>query len=94
MKSELNAHVHRCIHLFIEMEEKDVIYRLVKGFNVFFETSEDALCLGSCLDLGILPGWGLGAASSVSCSWDTTVVASLPRKPRALQWGRGFPWLG
>lgn len=82
MKSELNAHMKRCIHLFIEMKEKDVIYRLVKGFNVSFETSEDALCLGSCLDLGILPGW------------DTTVVASLPRKPRALQWGRGFPWLG
>lgn len=85
MKSELNARIQRCIHLSIEMEEKDVIYRLVKGFNVSFETSEDALCLGSCSDLGILPEWGLGAASSVSCSQDTTVAASLPRKPRALQ---------
>lgn len=38
MESEL-----RCIHLFIEMEEKDVIYRLVKGFYISFENSEDAL---------------------------------------------------
>lgn len=94
MENELNAHMQRCIHLFIEMEEKDVIYRLVKEFYVSFETSEDALCLGRCLGLGILPDWVLGAASSVSCSQGTAVAASLPCKPRALQWGRGFPWLG
>lgn len=92
MESEQNARMQRCIHLYIEMEKKDVIYRLVKVFYISFKTLEDAVCLGSCLDLGILPDWGCGAASSVS--WDTAVAASLPRKPRALQWGRGFPWLG
>lgn len=37
MESQLNAHMQRCIHLFIEMEEKDVIYRLVKGVYIFFK---------------------------------------------------------
>lgn len=55
----MNAHVQRCIHLFIAMEEKDVICRLVNGFDLSFETLEGVLSLGSCADVGMLPGWGV-----------------------------------
>lgn len=36
MESELSAHMQRCIHFFIEMEEEDVIYSVVKGVCIFF----------------------------------------------------------
>lgn len=83
------------------MEEKDIIYRLLKWFDLSFDTSEDALCLGVCADLCVLLGaGGCGGGSFLSllafpAPRDTTATAASPLyKPRAFQWGRGFPWLG
>lgn len=45
----------RDVSISIAMEGKDVIDGVVIGFDLSFETSEDAL--GSCADLSILPGW-------------------------------------
>lgn len=55
--------MQRYIHLFIVVEEKDTICRLVKGFDLSFETPEAAPCLGSCADLSVLPGWRWGVSS-------------------------------
>lgn len=35
--SELSAHAQSCIHPFTAMEDEDIIYRLVKGFDLPFE---------------------------------------------------------
>lgn len=55
--------MQRYIHLYIAVEEKDTICRLVKGFDLSFETPEAAPCLGSCADLVVLPGWRCGVSS-------------------------------
>lgn len=75
------------------MEKKDVIYRLVKGFDLSFETSEDVLCLRSCADLSILQGGGHGGSflSVLACPAlrDVTAAASLPHRLRGRRCGGG-----
>ena len=75
----MNAHVQRCIHLHCNGRE-DVIYRLVKGFDLSFETSEDVLCLGSCADVGMLPGWG-GVGAAFSVFWLSLLPGTLQLLP-------------
>ncbi|XP_023780323.1 39S ribosomal protein L33, mitochondrial isoform X1 [Cyanistes caeruleus] len=85
MESELNAHMQRCIHVFIEMEEKDVIYRLVKGL-FFFLLILKKMPSGKLLGFWRFPDWGCRAASLVSCFMDIAIAANLPCKLRALQY--------